>query len=306
MNDRFLVAFIATLALVSAPLRAQRAGESERDALPAFSSIVLGGDFNTEIRYGKQFQARLDVEELFSEYVLFAVEDSTLTVAFEDRKVPMDVRKLLRDRDGKPAFRVIVTMPEYLRTLELRDRAVLLSADDLVVAPGGLEIRATGDSRISSFSVGTSKVVLDVDRKADVKVKVSSDSLRVRVGGNAILDLEQHALASSIELSGSANLVLSGSSKSMDLHAKGTSKSILNGVVPRAQYQVSGIANVNAVNLESDEARVSMGGLCTLVEAASESLYVDISAGATLSFVNEPAIHILQVKNATFVPYESK
>lgn len=306
MKNKFLIVLVAIFTLGTSTLFARVEGAQERDALPAFSRIVLGGEFNMEIRYGKQFQARLDVEELFSDYVLFAVEDSTLTVALEDRKVPMDVRKLLREREGRPAFRVIVTMPEYLRSLELRDRAVLLAADDLIVAPGGIEVRVSGEARIASFSFASSKVVLDVDRKADVNLKVSSDSLRVRTGGNATLTLEQHALASSIDVNGGASLVLSGSSKSMDIAAKGTSKSILNGVVPRAQYQVSGLANVNAVNLEVEQARVSMSGLCTLVQAASESLDVDISGGATLSVAGEPFIRVQQVKNSTMIPYESK
>ena len=131
LNHKILFLLIGMLALSMLPMRAQSVRESVREALPAFSSISLGGDFSMEIRYGKQFSARLNVEDIFAEYVRFNVADSTLTVELDERKVPMDVKKRFRAKDGNATFRIIVTMPEYLRTLRLQDRATLLAADDL-------------------------------------------------------------------------------------------------------------------------------------------------------------------------------
>ena len=292
------------LTLGMLPTRAQSVRESVREALPAFNSISLGGDFSMEIHYGKQFSARLNVEELFAEYVRFNVADSTLTVELDERKVPMDVKKRFRSKDGTPTFRVIVTMPEYLRSLRLQDRAVLLESDDLVVAASGVDIRVTDNARIAQFAFGSGRVALEMDRKAEASLNISCDSLNVRLGGTASLTLEQHALASVLDVSGSANLVLKGAAKSLDFSAKGSSKSILNGVVPAVRYQVSGVANVNAVALEAERAQVVMNGICSLVQSASEELTVDLGTGATLSFLNQPAIRVVQVKNATMVPYE--
>ncbi len=302
MRNSILLLVIGMFALV--PVRAQSVRESVQDALPAFNSISLGGDFSMEIRYGKQFSARLNVEELFAEYVRFNVADSTLTVELDERRVPMDVKKRFRAKDGSPTFRVIVTMPEYLRTLRLQERAALLAADDLVVAPSGVDITVTDNARIAQFAFGSGRVHLEMDRRAEVNLHVSCDSLAVRLGGNASLTLEQHALASALDVSGSASLLLKGAAKSMDLVAKGSSKSILNGVVPTVNYQLSGMSNVNAVALETERARVVMNGLCTLVQSASEELTVDLSTGATLSFQNQPVIRIVQVQNASMLPYE--
>ena len=292
------------LALGAFPSRAQSVRESVREALPAFSSISLGGDFSMEIRYGKQFSARLNVEDIFAEYVRFNVADSTLTVELDERKVPMDVKKRFRAKDGTATFRIIVTMPEYLRTLRLQDRATLLAADDLVVAASGVDIRVTDNARIAQFAFGGSRVNLEMDRKAEASLNISCDSLKVLLGGSASLTLEQHALASLLDVSGSAELLLKGAAKSMDFSAKGSSKSILNGVVPAVSYQVSGMANVNAVALEAERAQVVMSGLCTLVQSASEELTVDLGTGASLSFQNQPAIRVVQVKNASMLPYE--
>ena len=304
LNNKFLSLLIGIFALSMVPSRAQSVRESVREALPAFSSIVLGGDFSMEVRYGKQFSARLNVEDLFAEYVRFNVADSTLTVELDERKVPMDVKKRFRSKDGTPTFRVIVTMPEYLRSLRLQDRAALLAADDLVVAPSGVDIRVTDNARIAQFAFGSGRVSLEMDRKAEVNLNVSCDSLTVRLGGGASLTLEQHALASALDVSGTADLVLKGAAKTMDFIAKGSSKSILNGVVPKVSYQVSGMSNVNAVALEAERAQVVMNGLCTLVQSASEELTVDLSAGASLSFLNQPVVRVVQVKTATMQPYD--
>ena len=304
LNNKFLLVISGIVALGLFPLHAQSVRESVQDALPAFNSISLGGDFSMEIRYGKQFSARLNVEELFAEYVRFNVADSTLRVELDERKVPMDVKKRFRSKDGSATFRVIVTRPEYLRSLRLQDRATLLAADDLVVAASGVDIRVTDNARIAQFAFGSGRVSLEMDRKAEVTMNVSCDSLTVRLGGDASLTLEQHALASVLDVSGTANRLLKGAAKSMVFSAKGSSKSILNGVVPTVSYQISGVSNVNAVALEAERAQVVMSGLCTLVQSASEELTVDLGMGSTLFFQNRPAFRVVQVKNATMMPYE--
>lgn len=308
LNIKGLLILTGMLCFGMSALRAQSVRETTRSELPAFSRIVLGGDFNMEIRYGKQYQARLGVEELFAEYVRFRVEDSTLTVFMDERRVPVEIKRLFRGKDSaSPSFRLVVTMPETLRSLELTDRAVLLEADDLVVASSSaLELRATDNARIAGFAPGASRIRIDLDKRAAADLHANCDSLRVRLAGNASLTLEQHVLVSDIEISGGAELVLTGEAQRMDVQAKGFSKSILNGTAADVRYRLSGSTNVNAVNLETRIARSEQNGLCTLTQSASGDLYVDLAAGSTLVYLNDPAIHVLGVKNATLIPYDRK
>lgn len=260
-----------------------------------------------DIRYGKQYAATLGVENLLADYVLFSVMDSTLTVSLDERRVPAEVRKLYRGKDAAtPTLNLVVSMPETLRLLRLEDRSVLLSADDLVVDPDGLRVEVTDQARVASFAFGSGCVDLNLDRKGSVKMNVTCDSLHVRQAGNSNLELTYHTQVCAFELNGSCSLAVAGETELMKLDSKGFSKSILNGKAPVVRYKLANSSQVNATMLEAGQAFVEMAGLGTLTQAASESLTVDLSGGATVYFLNDPAIHVLYLKNASLIPYDRK
>lgn len=307
LRNSALHVIILLLSIVSFPLFGQSVRETVRDELPAFSRITLGGDFSMDIRYGKQYAATLGVENLLADYVLFSVMDSTLTVSLDERRVPAEVRKLYRGKDATtPTLNLVVTMPETLRLLRLEDRSVLLSADDLVVDPGGLRVEVTDQARVASFAFGSGCVDLNLDRKGSVKMNVTCDSLHVRQAGNSNLELTYHTQVCAFELNGSCTLAVAGETVLMKLDSKGFSKSILNGKAPVVRYKLANSSQVNATMLEAGQAFVEMAGLGTLTQAASESLTVDLSGGATVYFLNDPAIHVLYLKNASLIPYDRK
>lgn len=307
LRNSALHVIILLLSIVSFPLFGQSVRETVRDELPAFSRITLGGDFSMDIRYGKQYAATLGVENLLADYVLFSVMDSTLTVSLDERRVPAEVRKLYRGKDAAtPTLNLVVTMPETLRLLRLEDRSVLLSADDLVVDPDGLRVEVTDQARVASFAFGSGCVDLNLDRKGSVKMNVTCDSLHVRQAGNSNLELTYHTQVCAFELNGSCTLAVAGETELMKLDSKGFSKSILNGKAPVVRYKLANSSQVNATMLEAGQAFVEMAGLGTLTQAASESLTVDLSGGATVYFLNDPAIHVLYLKNASLIPYDRK
>lgn len=308
LNHRILAIAIGIFALALVPVSAQQVRKTVSDELPAFSKIVLGGDFSLDLRYGKQYRARMGVEELFADYVQFSVIDSTLTVSMDERKVPAEVRKLFRGKDSRtPEFRVEVTMPETLRSLQLDGRASLVSADDLVFDASSVALRVMDNARIASVSFGSGRVELSLDKKADVSLGVTCDSLVVRQGGSSSLDVTHHAVACRYEVGGNASLLVKGETGLLKLDAKGFSKSILNGKAPVVRYRMGASAQVNSVSLESAQGFAELSGLgVVLTTAVTEDLTVDMNGGATLYFLNDPAIHIVYLKNASLIPYDRK
>ena len=305
MNSKLVVSFILFVSLVCAPLFGQSVRETVHEDLPAFHCIELGGDFALDIEYGKQYRMRLSVEELFADYVMFSALDSTLAVTLDERRVPTEVRRLFRGKEA-PVFRVSVTMPETLRSLELDGRSVLLSADDLVVDPDSFELRVTDNARVASLAFGSGRVALTLDKKADVDMSVTCDSLSVSLAGTADLDLTHHTQVSAFETSGSSTLAVKGETGLLKLNSRGFSKSILNGEAPVVRYKLANSSQVNATLLEVKRAFVEMSGLGSLTQAASEELSVDLSAGATVYFLNDPAIRVIYLKNASLIPYDRK
>ena len=308
LNCRLLSVFIGIFALCSLPLSAQRVRSTVKDELPAFSRIVLGGDFSLDIRYGKQYRARMAVEELFGDYVQFSVADSTLTVTMDERKVPGEVRKLFKGKDSRsPEFRVEVTMPETLRELQLEGRASLVSANDLVFDASSVAIRLSDNARIASLSLKADRVQLGLDRKADATLSVACDSLFVDQTGGSNLDLTQRTAASVYAVSGNATLVVRGETGLLKLDAKGFSKSILNGKAPVARYVAGAATQVNAVSLENARSFVEASGIgATLTVAATDELTVDLSSSASVYFLNDPTLRVLYLKNASLIPYDRK
>ena len=306
MNNKLVSLFILFVALAQAPLFGQSVREMVHEELPAFHSIELGGDFSLDIEYGKQYRVRLSVEELYADYVMFSALDSTLSVTMDERRIPAEVRRVFRGRDAAPAFKVSVTMPETLRSLQLTGRSVLLSADDLVVDPDTFTLKVTDNARVASLAFGSGRVSLALDKKADVDLSVTCDSLSVSQAGTADLDMTHHTKVTAIEVSGSSTFTVKGETGLLKLDSRGFSKSILNGKAPVVRYKLANSSQVNATLLEAERAFVEMSGLGTLTQAASEELSVDLSGGATVYFLNDPSIHVIYLKNASLIPYDRK
>ena len=288
-------------------MRAQTVTRLEPADLPSFDRISLGGEFALELRYGKQFRVQVDVEELYAEYVLLAVEDSSLTVSVDDRRVPGDVRRLYRNREAsQPVFRVSVTMPESLSYLRLADNASLASADDLVFHPDEFALRTTDNARTASFTVPSRRFSLDMDKKSEVLMRCDSDTLFIRMAGNSNLSLEQHVKTTVVNSVANTSLQLEGETEGLDVHLKGTSKAILNGQADHVSFEMANSTNVNAISLECREARATMNGICSLSLSVTDDLYVDLTHGANLYFLNEPNVHVQYIKNSSLMPYDRK
>lgn len=277
----------------------------EKDNLPVFTGITLGGEFTLEIRYGANYSAKLTTEEMLADFVLFGVSNGKLSVTVDERKIPAEVKRLFRGKNS-PTYRLIVTMPEGLRSISLEDKAVLLSAEDRVFSPEGFELSMKESSRLSTLTFATDQLSVKMERKAEATLDVTCDSLAVDMSGSSSLTLTQHTAKAGYNLAFNANLVVNGEAERLSISSKGTSKAILNGTAPEASFNVTNASNVNAVNLEVEQARVVMSGLCTLTQAATHDLFVNIGSGSTLVFKNEPAIHILNVKSASITPYDKK
>ena len=294
-----------TLAML--PMRAQTVTQLEPEDLPAFGRISLGGDFALELQYGKQFRVQVDVEELYAEFVQMAVEDSTLTISVDERRVPGDVRRLYRNREAsQPVFRVSVTMPETLSYLRLSGNASLASADDLVFDPDEFGLRATDNARTSDFVVRSGRVSLDMDKKSDVQMRSESDTVFVRLAGNANLTLAQRTKRTVVNSVANSSVQLEGETEELEVQMKGTSKAILNGEAGRVSFDMANSTNANAISLECREAYAAMNGICTLSLSVTDDLYVDMSHGASLYFLNEPNVHVRYVKNSSLMPYDRK
>ena len=137
-------------------------------------------------------------------------------------------------------------------------------------------------------------------------MRSESDTVFVRLAGNASLTLGQRVKRTVINSVANASVRLDGEAEVLDVQMRGTSKAILNGRADLLSFDMANSANVNAISLEGREAHAKMNGICTLSLSVTDDLYVDMTHGASLYFLNEPDVHVRYVKNSSLMPYDRK
>lgn len=298
-----LALVIATLTLGSA--NAVAAEKEYEVNLPNFTSITADSDFQLTVTRGNAYSVTLYVEETLYTYVQAGVKGTTLSISVDSKKIPAEIKKAFRGKGNEPVYRAVVTMPGNLQTVELMDKAVLVALDD-VFDEASFRLVLSDNSNCNPFTVNSKSLDVKLDKRANAEFTAESENVKIDLSGSSNLSLTQKADVVEVYQAGSSNFLFNGSSDKMALTVKGTAKSVLNGTVPTVNYVLSGSSNVNAVNLVSEDAFVEMNSICTLVEAASKNLHINISNGASLTFKNDPVFHITAIKVASVVDYDEK
>lgn len=270
-----------------------------------FSELEVSSNFELTIERGMRYGVKIIVDAPYKNYVQCAVSSSVLSIYVDERKVPSEVKKLYSGRDIQPAtFRAIVTMPSSsLTCLKLNDKASILEIDDVVSAES-FKLVMNDNSKIASIACKTGSAELQMNNKASAEIEVDCQTLKLDANSNTSGKIKLKAKEAELNLNSNAGFDFDCDCQSITLVTKTTSKAVLNGRSSYVYFNLSGPSSVNAEKLECEDANVAMNSLCQLVEAASKTLTVNLSAGATLKYLNSPQINILNIRVSTMVPYE--
>lgn len=300
-----LITVIATITLACGIASAQA---SEYNVpVTSFSSLSVSDDFVVIVQHGETCSLRLAVEKAYQDYVQAFVKDNTLSIGLDERKVPSDVKKRYSGKDvAAPVFRAYVTVPSVLGSVSLSDKASIQEFSADAVSPSSVKFLFSDNTSAVIPAIKSDQVEISIDKKAHAEMNVTASKVAVYGSGSADLALTQTVSLSEINLSATCSLTTSGSASTMTVNAKGAGKAVMNGTATSVKFVQSGTSNVNAINLTCDDADVELGGFCSLTEAASKKLQINVSNGAKLTFSNSPVIVLGAVKTATVVPYSTK
>ncbi len=294
----------AIVALTAIPASAQTA---HVELAPGpFTGVSVSGDFELSLEPGESYSLAMDISEEFAEFVSAEVVDSVLVIRFEDKKELSDIWKAFRGKSSpSPMFRARVSSPAVLKSIDIAGNTVLKTLG-AVCDTAEVSFNIKDNASAPQVFVKSSIVGLNLSKKGKGEFRLDCDSLAVSANGSAELTLYCGTASKvGMELSSNASAVFAGESGHISVTAKGTSKAILNGSAPYAVYNLSGSANVNAINIKVKEANITMSGICSLMQGASEWIFLNLSNGATLTFSGTPQIHISRIKNASVQRYES-
>lgn len=272
--------------------------------LSYFNAIVCGGEFEVTVGQGDSYQAKITVEEPYREYVTCDVHGQVLTITLDEKKVSKDIKKLYKGKGAVvPVFKAIVTTPEDISTITLEDKASLTSTKDFNVE--SFKVNVSDNANLKAVTVNAQHSTINTDKKGVASINLTTNTLNLNIGGNSTLNLTQASKSIDATVSGFCNFTMHGDSDKMEFNGKGNGKIVINGTIPYVNYNLSGGCNVNAMNIVCEDAIVKMNSVCTLSEAASKSLSVELSGGATLIFDNNPAISITEIKSSNMRRYTS-
>lgn len=268
--------------------------------LTPFNSIEVSNDFEVSVVNGDVYSALLSVDEPYRDYVTCGVNGSVLKVSLDEKKVPSEVKKLYKGKGAvPPTFRVTVTMPDRLQAVKLSGKAVFFEARD-VMSHDDVTITLTDNAVVKTMDLEARDVFVNVEKKAYANLAITCDKLSVNAAGSSTVTINQKVKTTDCKVQGASNVTISGSTEALGFNIKGNNaKATLSGQAVNAEYNIGGSANVNASALECDNAVVKMNSICTLNQAASKNLSVDLSGGATLIFSGDPIVRVENIKAST-------
>lgn len=290
---------ILAIALFTALAASAQVKTTDYDNL-SFKGIKIDDEFAVTLSTGPGYSVSVTAESPYLQYIKVGVSAGVLEISLDERAVPSDVKKLYKG--SKPAFTATVVAPEPLKSYKLEGKSVLTVLGEISTGDP-VSFNVSDNAVLKPVTVVSKACSIDLDKKGSAEITFNGDKISVAASGNSSLDLTRETSDTDISLSGNANLVLRGSTQSMKLSTKGTSKAALNGEAKEVDYSLGGTSNVNAIGLETKDATVSMSGLCSLTESASNKLKISISSGASLVYDRNPEIEIESIKNSSVTRY---
>lgn len=278
--------------------------EHSRD-YEAFTGVEVSGAFSVELEEGESYSLSITADEPLHDFIEAYVEDGVLKVSLDERDFTPEVRRHYRSRLTEASVcKAVITVPSALRECSLKGKTMLGKVEGGVFAADSAEFRLTDDARIEGVTLsGSETVCLSMEKRSSADMAVEAGSFSAELAGGSSLKFDGSCDEMTLSLSSNSSCVTRSDCGVMNVSAKGTSRTILNGSSDEVRYTLSGSADVNAENLKTVDARVSMSGFCSLTEAASGSVFLDLSNGAKLSYKNSPIFFISAVRNSTILRY---
>lgn len=301
---RTVTVFIA-LSIFAFSASAQNGLELKEKSYPVgeFSALDISGDFEVTLTKG-DYGVAVSVNPLLADYVEVFVRTGELYIKYNEKEVPKEVKKELKDKKITPVFRARVSAPR-LKGIELEDNVVLLAMNELsssdfslkledkaqvknlsVVASSALVIMNDKSQASNLLLTVNNDLELDVDGNSSLQATVDGKKLTVKAGNNAKATVEATVDKVVIDADNKSNLTLSG--KASSLVAKGNRN-----------------MNVDARGLPVSEveAKLAGGELCVKVD---KTLDVELSGGAELYYDGKPDMKIRKVMKSTLAPVSEK
>jgi hypothetical protein len=181
---------------------------------------------------------------------------------------------------------------------------------DVVLTKGNTE-----SVNIESSNIDMDKIITEVEgsklkiylkkgnyRSIDVKLTVTyKDIEAIHSSGSSEIVCKSDIKASNFSLhnSGSGNVKLASlNADNFEVHNSGSSNIDVAGTAKRQSYQISGSSRINAYDLKSEEAKVSISGSGDVHISVSQNLEASVSGSGDIRYKGDPSIRNVRVSGS--------
>lgn len=290
----FITAFVFLSAAVAAS--AQEALTSEYNYSP-FNRIVVNDGFDFSIVNSDCYSVRLSADADIFSYVHAFVKDSTLFLELDKEAFPSEVKKRLSGKDSDVLYlRAEIGVPD-IDVVEIHDNAVLDSKETFTC--GNVSFVIDGSAMIAGLDISAGCVSLDLTRNSSASVSVKADSLKVVSSALASVTVAGSTGYSAFKALGNSSMTVNCVSDECRIASESAAEVSASGKAD--VFSVTGRAGsiVNAEDMLSDKAEVSlsMASHCTL--GKTDSLTVDLIGGSHLIVDGNPTIQISRILSSS-------
>jgi hypothetical protein len=184
---------------------------------------------------------------------------------------------------------------------------------------GGFDVVLTKGSsesvNIQSSNIDMDKIMTEVEgsklkiylkkgnyRSVDIKMVVTYKDLEaIHSSGSSEIVCKSDIRSGNFTLhnSGSGNVKLSSLNiDSFEVHNSGSSNIDLAGTAKRQSYHISGSSKINAFDLKSEEAKVSISGSGDVNISVSQNLEASVSGSGDIRYKGDPNIRNVRVSGS--------
>lgn len=233
------------------------------------------------------------------DYVQAYVKGGTLYLSLDEKKFPSELKKALRKKGvATPVLEVDVYMPT-INSLVLSDNAVLVGTDRFEVDNFAADI--TDHAQVAQLNIDCSNADFNVTRNASLAATVNvTTKLNLKASNSSRVSLTQTGGNAFMEHSNSAYVDFRAAVTTVEVNSSGGSESHISGTASLLKVTGAGLSRVDAELLESLDGEVVLSGSKCHVNI-TESLKVNLTGGAMLTFKRKPVFEIERILNSTLI-----
>ena len=274
------------------------------ESFTSFSAIDVSSSFEVILREGKRYEVEYTVDKRVADYCGIFLKGGVLCFNLDEKSFPKELKQQLKGKDKNVVLRATVTIPEtsMLQNITVSDKAILRGEQQQFEVTNSCIVTAGDNARILGLNLESSQITLNARNRAEVKLSLEASSVTISAINNCDLDLDVVAPSLSVSSDNSSKLNCRMNSNSCDITAEASSELIFKGNCSKFSLKSKNNAKIYALDASVEHADLSMNsGTCEL--NVLNSMRLDLTSGAKLTFNGSPSIALDRIQNSTVLRY---